>query len=65
MSYILASSKPVIKPATDYEKLKTKLRNTTTGYGTAIVTSYFVTQGAAEVFQRLWVLHLRLRIWEL
>ena len=48
MSYILASSKPVIKPATDYDKLKTKLRNATTGYGTAIVTSYFVTQGAAE-----------------
>ena len=48
MSYILASSKPVIKPVTDYEKLKTKLRNATTGYGTAIVTSYFVTQGAAE-----------------
>ena len=48
MSYILASSKPVIKPVTDYEKLKTKLRNATTGYGTAIVTSYFITQGAAE-----------------
>lgn len=48
MSYILASSKPVIKPTADYEKLKTKLRNSTTGYGTAIVASYFITQGAAE-----------------
>lgn len=48
MSYILASSKPVIKPTMDYEKLKTKLRNSTTGYGTAIAASYFITQGAAE-----------------
>ena len=48
MSYILASAKPVIKPTTDYQKLKTKLRNSTTGYGTAIAASYFITQGAAE-----------------
>ena len=38
--------KPVVK--TEYDRLKTNLRRTTIGYGTAIASSYFITQGAAE-----------------
>ena len=37
---------PVVK--TEYDRLKTNLRRTTIGYGTAIASSYFITQGAAE-----------------
>jgi len=38
--------KPVVK--TDYDRLKNNLRKSTIGYGTAIASSYFITQGAAE-----------------
>lgn len=37
---------PVVK--TEYDRLKTNLRRTTIGYGTAIASSYFITQGAVE-----------------
>lgn len=33
---------------TEYEKLKSKLRLSTTAYGGAIAASYFITQGASE-----------------
>jgi hypothetical protein len=35
-------------PKTDYEKLKSKINQTTLGYGTTLVSTYFITQGAAE-----------------
>lgn len=35
-------------PKTDYEKLKDKINRTTLGYGTALTSSYFITQGAEE-----------------
>lgn len=35
-------------PKTDYEKLKTKIRRTTLGYGTALSSVYFITHGAEE-----------------
>jgi len=35
-------------PKTDYEKLKTKINRTTFAYGTALTSSYFITQGAPE-----------------
>ena len=35
-------------PKTDYEKLKTKIRRTTLGYGTALSSVYFITRGAEE-----------------
>lgn len=37
---------PVVK--TEYDRLKNNLRKSTIGYGTAIASSYFITQGAAE-----------------
>jgi len=35
-------------PKTDYEKLKTKIRRTTLGYGATLSSVYFITHGAAE-----------------
>ena len=35
-------------PKSDYEKLKIKIRRTTLGYGTALTSVYFITQGASE-----------------
>ena len=47
----LAIAKPTRLPITnrslpEYEKLKTSLKNSTAGYGAALSTSYFITQGA-------------------
>ena len=33
---------------TEYEKLKTKINRTSLGYGTALTSMYFITQGASE-----------------
>ena len=38
----------VVPPKTDYEKLKRKINKTTFTYGTALTSSYFITQGASE-----------------
>lgn len=38
----------VVPPKTDYEKLKRKINKTTLGYGTALTSMYFITQGASE-----------------
>src|SRR6056300_1402089 len=35
-------------PKSYYEKLKTKIRRTTLGYGTALSSVYFITHGAEE-----------------
>ena len=35
-------------PKTEYEKLKTKINRTTLGYGTALTSMYFITQGASQ-----------------
>jgi hypothetical protein len=37
-----------ITPKTDYEKLKRKINKTTLGYGTALTSTYFITQGAEQ-----------------
>lgn len=38
----------IVPPKTDYEKLKQKINKTTFTYGTALTSSYFITQGAPE-----------------
>ena len=38
----------IVPPKTDYEKLKRKINKTTFTYGTALTSSYFITQGASE-----------------
>jgi hypothetical protein len=39
----------VAKPVTgEYRRLKKTLKNSTAGYGTALATSYFITQGADQ-----------------
>ena len=48
MLALSAILKPPVVHKTEYEKLKTKLQRSTIGYGTAIASSYFITQGAAE-----------------
>tara|TARA_R110001599_G_scaffold34170_4_gene109603 strand:- start:320 stop:799 length:480 start_codon:yes stop_codon:yes gene_type:complete len=48
MLALSATLKPPVVDKTEYDKLKTKLRRSTIGYGTAIASSYFITQGAAE-----------------
>lgn len=35
-------------PKNDYQKLKKKINRTTLGYGTALTSMYFITQGAPE-----------------
>ena len=35
-------------PKTEYETLKTKINRTTLGYGTALTSMYFITQGASQ-----------------
>jgi len=35
-------------PVSEYDKLKTKINRMTVGYGTALTSTYFITQGAAE-----------------
>ena len=37
-----------ITPKTEYQKLKSKINKTTFGYGTALTSTYFITQGADE-----------------
>jgi hypothetical protein len=49
----LAVAKPSRLPITnrsipEYKKLKKTLKNSTIGYGTALATSYFITQGADQ-----------------
>ena len=40
-------AKPVVpKTSGEYRRLKKRLRNSTAGYGSALATSYFITQGA-------------------
>lgn len=46
MSLTYAFSKPIIP--TEYTRLKTTLKKTTAGYGTALSASYFITQGADQ-----------------
>ena len=48
MLALSATLKPPVVDKTGYDKLKTKLRRSTIGYGTAIASSYFITQGASE-----------------
>jgi hypothetical protein len=45
MSLTLAVAKPVTG---EYRRLKKTLKNSTTGYGAALTTSYFITQGADQ-----------------
>jgi hypothetical protein len=45
MSLTLAVAKPVTG---EYRRLKKTLKNSTAGYGTALATSYFITQGADQ-----------------
>jgi len=46
MSFTHAFSKPVV--STDYGRLKTTLKKSTIGYGSALSASYFITQGADQ-----------------
>ena len=41
----LAVAKPI---SGEYRRLKKTLKNSTAGYGTALATSYFITQGADQ-----------------
>jgi|SaaInl59LU_5_DNA_1037362.scaffolds.fasta_scaffold31961_2 hypothetical protein len=38
----------IVPPKSDYEKLKRKINKTTLTYGTALTSTYFITQGAPE-----------------
>src|SRR6056300_1576277 len=38
----------IVPPKSDYEKLKRKINRTTFAYGTALTSTYFITQGAPE-----------------
>jgi hypothetical protein len=46
MSLTHAFAKPVV--STDYGRLKTTLKKSTVGYGSALSASYFITQGADQ-----------------
>ena len=46
MPLVYALSKPIIP--TEYSRLKTTLKRSTAGYGTALSASYFITQGADQ-----------------
>ena len=46
MSLTRAFAKPVV--STDYGRLKTTLKKSTIGYGSALSASYFITQGADQ-----------------
>jgi hypothetical protein len=46
MSLAYAFTKPIVP--TEYSRLKKTLKNSTAGYGTALATSYFITQGADQ-----------------
>ena len=46
MSLTYAFTKPVTP--TEYSRLKTTLKKSTAGYGTALSASYFITQGADQ-----------------
>jgi len=46
MSLTYAFSKPIAP--TEYTRLKTTLKKSTAGYGTALSASYFITQGAEQ-----------------
>ena len=51
MSITWAIHNHVIKataPKSDYEKLKSKINKTTLAYGTALTSTYFISQGAPE-----------------
>jgi len=38
----------IVPPKSDYEKLKRKINRTTFAYGTALTSTYFITQGTPE-----------------
>lgn len=46
MSLTRAFAKPIV--STDYGRLKTTLKKSTVGYGSALSASYFITQGADQ-----------------
>jgi hypothetical protein len=46
MSLTYAFAKPIAP--TEYSRLKTTLKRSTVGYGTALSASYFITQGADQ-----------------
>ena len=46
MSLTYAFAKPIVP--TEYKRLKTTLKTTTAGYGSALSASYFITQGAEQ-----------------
>ncbi len=46
MSLIYAFAKPIVP--TEYSRIKTTLKKSTAGYGTALSASYFITQGADQ-----------------
>jgi hypothetical protein len=46
MSLTYAFTKPIVP--TDYSRLKTTLKKSTIGYGSALSASYFITQGADQ-----------------
>ena len=46
MSLVYAFAKPVVP--TEYSRLKTTLKRSTAGYGSALSASYFITQGADQ-----------------
>ena len=51
MSIAWAIHNHVVKasaPKSDYEKLKTKINRTTFAYGTALTSTYFISQGAEQ-----------------
>jgi hypothetical protein len=48
MSLTYAFSKPIVPKPSEYKRLKTTLKNTTAAYGSALSTSYFITQGAEQ-----------------
>ena len=46
MSLVYAFAKPFVP--TEYSRLKTTLKRSTAGYGSALSASYFITQGADQ-----------------
>ena len=48
MSIVWKIHNAVIPPKNDYERLKRKINKKTLTYGTALTSTYFITQGAPE-----------------
>tara|TARA_Y100000389_G_C17432776_1_gene503716 strand:+ start:387 stop:794 length:408 start_codon:yes stop_codon:yes gene_type:complete len=44
----LLAPRAVAQPTSDYKRLKRTLKSNTTGWGTALSASYFITQGAEQ-----------------